>query len=182
MKFKQVLFGALVGAAAGVLLAPKKGKETVQDLKDYYEGYSNTLKNMTKEDVEKTFKESVSSVKKSIDEFDYDNAKEKAMKRYDDVKTKVTESPQFNKIKDNVTAKMDSAKETLSDDGFDLNEALEEYEGEEMEFVDAPEDYVVASAEIDTGREDIYDDMTSDVEEMKEDSKDLRVDLKDLRD
>lgn len=162
MKLNHVLFGAIIGAAAGVLLAPKKGKETVEDLKNYYNEYSTTLKNLSKEDVEKTFNETVSSVKKSIDEFDYEDAKDKAVKRYAEVKTKVSESPQFNKIKDNVTAKMESVKETVAD--FDLNAALEEFEGDTQEFPDAPEDYVVASAEVDTSVDDIYSGLKIDTE------------------
>ena len=52
MKMKGFLFSVAVGAVAGLLLAPKKGKETREDIKKASQKAIDKIKSLTKEDIE----------------------------------------------------------------------------------------------------------------------------------
>ena len=69
---KKLALGSVIGVVAGVLLAPKSGKETRQDIVDKTKETSNTAKNSIKESAN-TIKEAkgkiAEDVKHRIDEF-----------------------------------------------------------------------------------------------------------------
>ncbi|MFR1599372.1 MAG: YtxH domain-containing protein [Coprobacillus cateniformis] len=52
MKIGKFILGLGIGAAAGLLLAPKKGSELRQNLKDKSQELYDKAQNMTKEDIE----------------------------------------------------------------------------------------------------------------------------------
>ena len=45
-KFRSFATGALIGAGLGILLAPKEGSETRQDLKKSFDNLVDTIKNI----------------------------------------------------------------------------------------------------------------------------------------
>ena len=52
MKIGKFIAGVGIGTVIGMLLAPKKGSELRQDLKDKSQGLYDKAQNMTKEDIE----------------------------------------------------------------------------------------------------------------------------------
>ena len=66
MKFGKFLVGLGIGAAAGLLLAPKKGSELREDIKRESLKAYDQLKNMTKEDVEALLGQTIETVKNQL--------------------------------------------------------------------------------------------------------------------
>ena len=135
MKIGKFILGLGIGAAAGLLLAPKKGSELREDIKRESLKAYDQLKNMTKEDVEAMLGQTIETVKKSVDEFDLDVFKETTKEKLSDLETKleefanrVKETDQYMQVKesvydlsDKVNSKIDEVKTkvldaTLSDD------------------------------------------------------------------
>ncbi len=129
MKLGRLLTAMGLGVVAGMLLAPKKGSELRQDIKDYSSKTYNNLKDLTKEDVEQMLGQTIETVKKSVDEFNMDDFKESTKTKLEDLEvklndfaTKIKESDKFNDVKDNVvdlslkvTAKYEEIKNKIND-------------------------------------------------------------------
>lgn len=143
MKFGKFLMGLGIGAAAGLLLAPKKGSELREDIKrESLKAYDN-LKNMTKEDVEALLGQTIETVKRSVDEFDVDDFKVTTRdkltdleKKLEEFAAKVKDSDQYMQVKesvvdltDKVNSKIDEVKTKVLDASIDddyLNKLEEE--------------------------------------------------------
>lgn len=153
MKLGKFIFGLGIGAIAGLLLAPKKGSELREDIKnESLKAYDN-LKNMTKEDVEAMLGQTIETVKKTVDEFDADAFKkttqeklQKLEEQLEEFANKVKENDQYLQVKESivdltqkVNTKFDEVKTkvvdaTLSDEDIekleneidDVEEKLEE--------------------------------------------------------
>ena len=109
MKIGRLLATMGLGVVAGMLLAPKKGSELRQDIKDYSKKTYDNLKDLTKEDVENLIEQTIETVKKSVDEFDMNEFKESTKTKLEDLEAKlndfavkVKESEKFNEVKENV--------------------------------------------------------------------------------
>ena len=109
MKIGKFILGLGIGAAAGLLLAPKKGSELREDIKRESLKAYDQLKNMTKEDVEAMLGQTIETVKKSVDEFDLDVFKETTKEKLSDLETKleefanrVKETDQYMQVKESV--------------------------------------------------------------------------------
>ena len=74
--------GVAVGAVAGILLAPKSGKETREDLKNAFNDLLDKAKNIKAEDVKAAIEKKVSEIKAGLADLDKEKvleiAKEKA--------------------------------------------------------------------------------------------------------
>ena len=79
MKLGRFLTTLGIGALAGMLLAPKKGSELREELKDKGKETLDSAKEMTVEDYQKLISETIDSIKKTVDEFDVDEFKESSL-------------------------------------------------------------------------------------------------------
>jgi gas vesicle protein len=74
--------GVAVGAVAGILLAPKSGKETREDLKNAFNDLLDKAKNIKAEDVKAAIEKKVAEIKAGLADLDKEKvleiAKEKA--------------------------------------------------------------------------------------------------------
>lgn len=94
----KFIAGVAIGAAAGILLAPKSGEETRKDLKKKFDELVNNIKGIEPSDVKEYFEKQVENIKKEIKEFD----KEKAVK---------AAKEKANKIKKDLDKLLKEAKE-----------------------------------------------------------------------
>lgn len=135
MKLGKFIMGLGVGAIAGLLLAPKKGSELREDIKnETLKAYDN-VKNLTKEDVEAILGQTIETVKKTVDEFDMEDfkatTKEKVVeleKKLEEFANKVKETDQYMQVKDTVVEISDKVREKVLDAKFSDQDiqALEE--------------------------------------------------------
>lgn len=97
-KFKSAILGAMAGLVAGILLAPKAGKETRADIKETYNKLHKDLSKKFQETKEIT-KEKYSEV---LDEVlgKYETNKEITKEEADEVRKNLDEG--FQKIKDRI--------------------------------------------------------------------------------
>lgn len=159
MKLGKFLFGAAVGAIAGLLLAPKKGSELREDLVEKSKETYVKVKNLTREDVEAILGETIENVKKTVDEFDSDAFKDSTKVKLNDLQTKletlasqVKESEQYAKVADGVSqvakrlnTKIAEAKNQLNETGIlpdsdAIENEIDDVENELDEMIDEIKD------------------------------------------
>jgi len=149
MKLTSFLLTLGVGAVAGVLLAPKKGEDTLEDLKNKGQEAYDKVKGMSKEDLTNKLNGTIDNVKKSIDEFDMDSFKattqakvDELSAKLDELKNKVQNTDQYAKVADGVddvtkkvNDKIDDLKQAVKDTGVlpDADEIESEIEDVENE-------------------------------------------------
>ena len=139
MKLGRFLTTLGIGALAGMLLAPKKGSELREELKGKGKETLDSAKEMTFEDYQKLISETIDSIKKTVDEFDVDDFKDSSLAKlnelkdkFDDVVTKLQDSDQYSKLKDQVDIivqvndKINEVKEKMSEQEFDDFSDLED--------------------------------------------------------
>ncbi len=122
MKLGKFIMGLGIGAVAGLLLAPKKGSELREDIKnETLKAYDN-VKSLTKEDVEAMLGQTIESVKKTVDEFDIDVFKQTTKEKLTELQEKLEEfagkvkkTDQYEMIKDTVVEISDKVKEKILD-------------------------------------------------------------------
>ena len=75
MKLGKLLVGLGIGTVIGMLIAPKKGSELVEDINAKVKDAKEAAKELKKEDVIAKFNETTASVQKAIKEFDKEESK-----------------------------------------------------------------------------------------------------------
>ena len=90
-KFRSFATGALIGAGLGILLAPKEGSETRQDLKKSLDNLVDTIKNIDIEETKAAFFNKVNEIKNELSNLDEESAKELAEEKIQIVEEKCDE-------------------------------------------------------------------------------------------
>lgn len=160
MKIGKFILGLGIGAAAGLLLAPKKGSELREDIKRESLKAYDQLKNMTKEDVEAMLGQTIETVKKSVDEFDLDVFKETTKGKLSDLETKLEEFA--NRVKE--TDQYMQVKESVYDLSDKVNSKIDEVKTKVLDATLSDEDLEKLENEID----DVEDKLEEMIEEIKD--------------
>lgn len=152
MKLGKLIVGMGLGAVLGTLLAPKKGSETYEDVKQFATKTYDDLKNLTREDVEAKLGETIDDLKKAVDEFDakefqdYSKAKlEELTDLLKDYAEKIKSSDEYALVKDNAIKAYEALKVKVNDlmaylkkqgvDVKEVEEVIEEVEKEVEEVI-----------------------------------------------
>lgn len=160
MKIGKFILGLGIGAAAGLLLAPKKGSELREDIKRESLKAYDQLKNMTKEDVEAMLGQTIETVKKSVDEFDLDVFKETTKEKLSDLETKLEEFA--NRVKE--TDQYMQVKESVYDLSDKVNSKIDEVKTKVLDATLSDEDLEKLENEID----DVEDKLEEMIEKIKD--------------
>ena len=87
----KFVLGAAVGAAVGVLLAPKKGSETRKDLKNKLDDLVNKAKELNMEDVKFAIEMKVTEIKNELEDLGKEKVLKIAKKQASNLKDKADE-------------------------------------------------------------------------------------------
>ena len=87
----MIAAGALAGAAAGVLLTPKNGKENREELKNKMGELLDKVKNINSNDLKNEFNKKIKEIEKEIKSLDKEQVIEIAKKKSEEIKTKVND-------------------------------------------------------------------------------------------
>ena len=148
MKIGKFIAGVGIGTVIGMLLAPKKGSELRQNLKDKSQELYDKAQNMTKEDIETLVNNTIEEIKQAIEEFDLEEFKEATGAKLSNLKDKLEQlansiksSDEYanfkeavNKVSTDLTSTISEIKTKIQDKDFDaiqkLDDAMDDIEDE----------------------------------------------------
>lgn len=158
MKLGKFIAGLGIGAAVGMLFAPKKGSELRDELKEKSSKAYDSAKNMTKEDVQELLNKSIDEIKRAIDEFDMDEFKETTGQKLAEVKAKLEDLAKTVQDSDEYAQFKDSVKKVSNDIGDKVNEIKTKIKDQDFAGMKA----------IDEGINDIEDELDIIIEDLKD--------------
>ena len=128
-KFRSFLTGTFVGVGLGILLAPKEGNETRNDLKKSFSLLMDTIKDIDIEETKENLLKKVSEIKKELSQMDAVTIREVAEEKVDFVKEKCDDLMKLAKEKGAPVVER-AAKEVKESASTLLHEFLDELEEE----------------------------------------------------
>ena len=128
-KFRSFLTGTFVGVGLGILLAPKEGNETRNDLKKSFSLLVDTIKDIDIEETKENLLKKVNEIKKELSQMDAVTIKEVAEEKVDFVKDKCDDLMKLAKEKGAPVVER-AAKEVKESASTLLHEFLDELEEE----------------------------------------------------
>jgi len=126
------LIGGLVGGATlGVLLAPKSGKETREDLKKAIDDLMKKVKEIDADDVKKYVDKSIKKIKKELDDLSMEKVAKIAKKKGKEIEKSINDL--VNYVKEKGTPILEDAVENLRLKAIEVtNGVIKKLEKEEV--------------------------------------------------
>ncbi len=95
----KLAIGTAIGAAAGILLAPKSGKETRKELKGKFDELVDKVKKIDAKEVKEDLEDRISDIKAQLADLDKEDVKEIALEKANALKDKIDDLVEVAKEK-----------------------------------------------------------------------------------
>ena len=158
MKIGKFIAGVGIGTVIGMLLAPKKGSELRQDLKDKSQELYDKAQNMTKEDIETLVNNTIEEIKQAIEEFDLDEFKEATGAKLSNLKDKLEQLANSIKSSDEYANFKEAVKKVSTDLTSTISEIKTKIQDKDFD----------AIQKLDDAMDDIEDELDIIIEDLKD--------------